>query len=88
MKDIATVLSENADVKVKIIGHTDSDGDDQSNLDLSKRRAEAVKKALISEFSIDASHMEPDGKGEKEPVDKNLTPEGKANNRRVEFIKI
>ena len=61
-------ISENTDVKVKIIGHTDADGDDISNLDLSKRRAEAVKKALINEFSIDASRMEPDGKGEKEPV--------------------
>jgi len=87
LKDIANVLTENADVKVKIIGHTDSDGDDNSNLDLSKRRAEAVKAALIAQFNIDASHMETDGKGETEPADKNLTPEGKANNRRVEFIK-
>lgn len=88
LKDIANVLSENPELKVRIVGHTDADGDDQPNLDLSKRRAEAVKKTLIDEFGIDASRMEPDGKGEKEPVDKNLTPEGKANNRRVEFIKI
>ena len=87
LKDIANVLSENPELKVKIVGHTDADGDDQPNLDLSKRRAEAVKRTLVNEFSIDASRMEPDGKGEKEPVDKNLTPEGKANNRRVEFIK-
>lgn len=88
LKDIANVLSENPELKVRIVGHTDADGDDQPNLDLSKRRAEAVKKTLIDEFGIDASRMEPDGKGETEPVDKNLTPEGKANNRRVEFIKI
>ncbi len=88
LKDIANVLTENGDIKVKIIGHTDSDGDDKSNLDLSKRRAEAVKNILIKEFSIDESRMETDGKGESQPVDKNLTPEGKANNRRVEFIKI
>jgi outer membrane protein OmpA-like peptidoglycan-associated protein len=88
LKDIASVLSENAEIKVKIIGHTDADGDDQSNLDLSKRRALAVKNALINDFGIDGPRMEPDGKGEKEPVDKNLTPEGKANNRRVEFIKV
>ncbi len=88
LKDIATALKENATVKIKIIGHTDSDGDDSKNLDLSKRRAEAVKTALAEEFGIDQSRMETDGKGEGEPVDKNDTAEGKANNRRVEFIKM
>ena len=87
LKDIANVLSENAEVKVKIIGHTDSDGDAQSNLELSNRRAEAVKAALTQQFNIDASRMQTDGKGEAEPADKNPTAEGKANNRRVEFIK-
>jgi len=88
IKEIANVLKENADVKVKIIGHTDSDGDDKSNMELSKRRAAAVKEFLAKEFSIDESRMETDGMGESKPVDKNSTPEGKANNRRVEFVKI
>jgi len=88
LKDIANVLSENSEVKVMIVGHTDADGDAQSNLELSKRRAEAVKNTLIKEFNIDASRMESSGKGESEPIDKSLTPEGKANNRRVEFIKV
>ena len=88
LKDIAKVLQDNKDLKVKIVGHTDSDGDDQSNLDLSKRRAASVKSSLINEFGIDAARMETDGKGETEPVSDNNTPEGKANNRRVEFIKI
>ena len=87
LKDIANVLSENADIKVKIIGHTDSDGDENSNLDLSKRRAISVKTILVKEFNIDESRMQTDGKGENQPIDKNLTPESKANNRRVEFIK-
>jgi OmpA-OmpF porin, OOP family len=87
IKDIAAVLSENADVKVKIIGHTDSDGDDAKNMELSKKRAEAVKQALIKEFGIDASRLSTDGKGESQPSDNNTSPEGKANNRRVEFIK-
>ena len=84
----AKVLSENPDVKVKIVGHTDSDGDDKSNLDLSKRRADAVKSALAKDFSIDAARLETDGKGESQPADKNNTETGKANNRRVEFIKL
>ena len=88
LKEMANVLKEYTDLKVKIVGHTDADGNDASNLDLSKRRAASVKAALAKEFSIDESRMETDGKGESEPIDKNDTPAGKANNRRVEFIKI
>jgi OmpA-OmpF porin, OOP family len=88
LKEMANVLKENADLKVKIVGHTDSDGKDADNLDLSKRRATAVKAALSSEFGIDESRLQTDGKGESEPLDKSETPEAKANNRRVEFIKI
>ncbi len=88
IKDIANVLKENATVKVKIVGHTDSDGDEKANLDLSKRRAASVKNALVNEFAIDGSRIETDGKGESQPVDKSDTPVGKANNRRVEFIKL
>lgn len=88
LKDIANVLKENPDVKVKIVGHTDSDGEDAKNLELSKKRATAVKNALVKDFGIDASRLETDGKGESEPSDVNTTPVGKANNRRVEFIKL
>jgi len=88
LKEIASVLTEHKNIKIKIIGHTDSDGTDAANLNLSKRRAEAVKAALIKDFSIDASMMEADGKGEGSPVGDNITKEGKAQNRRVEFIKL
>lgn len=88
LKEMASVLKEYPDLKINIIGHTDADGNDESNLDLSKRRAASVKSALAKEFGIDESRMETDGKGESEPIDKNDTPAGKANNRRVEFIKI
>ncbi|MEO7263703.1 MAG: OmpA family protein [Ferruginibacter sp.] len=88
LKEMANVLKENPDLKVKIIGHTDADGKDDANLDLSKRRSAAVKVALAKEFGIDESRMQTDGKGENEPIDKNDSPAGKANNRRVEFIKI
>jgi len=88
LKEIATTLKENPDVKVKIIGHTDSDGDDAKNLDLSKRRAASVRIALTTEFGIDGSRFETDGAGETKPVADNKTAEGKAQNRRVEFVKL
>jgi outer membrane protein OmpA-like peptidoglycan-associated protein len=88
LKEIATTLKENPDVKVKIIGHTDSDGDEAKNLDLSKRRAASVRIVLTTEFGIDGSRFETDGLGETKPVSDNNTPEGKANNRRVEFVKV
>lgn len=88
LKEVGSVLKENATVKVRIIGHTDSDGEDAANLDLSKRRAASVKSALQTEFGIDPNRMETDGKGETQAVAPNTTPEGKANNRRVEFIKL
>jgi len=88
LKDISNVLRENPAMKFRIIGHTDSDGDDKANIDLSKRRAEAVKTYLVREFGIPADNLETEGKGETIPVDKNTTVEGKANNRRVEFVKV
>lgn len=88
LKEIAAVLKENPTVKVKIVGHTDSDGDDNANMDLSKRRAQAVKAQLMKDYGIAGDNLETDGKGESVPVDKNTTAEGKANNRRVEFIKL
>lgn len=88
LKDISNVLTENPAVKVKIIGHTDADGDDGANLLLSKKRSESVKETLSKDFGIDKSRLETDGKGESEPATANTTPEGKANNRRVEFVKM
>ena len=87
LKEVAGVLKDTVDLKVLIVGHTDSDGEAAANLDLSKRRAAAVKAALTREFGIEAARMETDGKGAAQPVEKNDTPAGKANNRRVEFIK-
>jgi len=88
LKDIANVLKENAGVKVKIVGHTDSDGDDKANMTLSEKRAAAVKNYLVKEYGIDETSLTTEGKGESELADKNPTPEGKANNRRVEFVKL
>lgn len=88
LKGIADVLKENPEVKIKIVGHTDSDGADAANLDLSKRRGASVKDELVKTFGIDASRMETDGMGETQPVAANDTPVNKALNRRVEFIKL
>lgn len=88
IKEIAKVLTDNSNVKIKIVGHTDSDGDDKSNLDLSKRRAASVKNVLVKEFGIDDSRIETDGKGEIESIAKNDSVANKALNRRVEFLKL
>ncbi len=88
IRQISQVLQQEAAMNLNIVGHTDSDGDDASNLDLSKQRAEAVKNALVNVYNIDASRMQTEGKGESEPVGDNNTVDGKSQNRRVEFIKI
>jgi outer membrane protein OmpA-like peptidoglycan-associated protein len=88
LKEIAAVLKENAGLRVRIVGHTDADGDEAKNLDLSKRRAASVKSLLVREFGIEEGRMETDGKGESQPADSNDTAAGKGNNRRVEFIKL
>lgn len=88
LKEIATALKENPSVNIKIIGHTDSDGDANANLTLSQKRALAVKNILVSEFKIAENRMQTNGKGESEPSDTNKSAIGKANNRRVEFIKL
>jgi OmpA-OmpF porin, OOP family len=88
LKEIATTLQENPTVRVKIIGHTDSDGDVKTNLTLSQKRAVAVKNALASFYGIDLSRFETDGKGESQPLNKNANAAEKSENRRVEFIKL
>lgn len=88
IKGIADVLQENPTVKIKIVGHTDSDGDDKSNLDLSKRRAASVKNVLVKDFGIEVTRIETDGKGEGVPIAPNDSGVNKALNRRVEFIKL
>lgn len=88
LNDIASVLKENPELRIKITGHTDSDGDDAMNLDLSKRRANNVKQYFAKQFQIDSNRIETDGKGETEPIATDNSAENKAQNRRVEFIKL
>lgn len=74
--------------QILIVGHTDSDGNEDANLNLSIDRANAIKNALVKDFGIDPSRLVTDGKGETQPLNKNSTPSEKAQNRRVEFIKL
>lgn len=83
--DVSKVLKEATDA-VKIIGHTDSDGDDASNQKLSQERADAVKTILVKQYGIDESKITVEGRGETQPITENKSAEGKAQNRRVEFI--
>ncbi len=78
------VLKEFPSVRVEIIGHTDADGDRDHNVDLSRRRAESVKKYLVDK-GLDGSRITTRGAGPDEPIADNKTAKGKAQNRRIEF---
>ncbi len=88
IRQVSQVLAQDKTSKLKIVGHTDSDGSDESNLLLSKERAEAVKSALTSIYGVSELRLETEGKGESMPLKDNATTLGKSQNRRVEFIKI
>jgi OmpA-OmpF porin, OOP family len=79
------VVQRCRDASIEVAGHTDSQGSPESNLDLSKRRAEAVT-TYIGEAGVDTSRMTSAGYGEAKPVASNDTPEGRAQNRRIEFV--
>jgi outer membrane protein OmpA-like peptidoglycan-associated protein len=87
ISEMVQLLKSNPDLKLEIGGHTDSDGDAARNLTLSQARADAVKQLLAAQ-GIEASRLTTKGYGATKPLDSNATPEGKANNRRVEFTKI
>jgi OOP family OmpA-OmpF porin len=84
---IAGILKENPELKFEVGGHTDNSGTSQHNVTLSQQRAEAVKANLIT-MGIAAARLTSKGFGSGKPIADNLTPEGKANNRRVEFVKL
>lgn len=88
LKEIGRLLEDDPDLRLSIEGHTDRDGSDESNETLSQNRANAVRGYLIATYSISAGRLESKGWGESKPMDTNDTPEGKANNRRVELIQI
>ncbi len=87
IRQIYQVMQQDAAIKLKVVGHTDADGDDNKNKELSEKRAEAVKSALVNIYNVTSDRLTTEGKGESEPVGENDSSDGKAKNRRVEFIK-
>jgi outer membrane protein OmpA-like peptidoglycan-associated protein len=87
IQSIAQGLQATPNLKLLIEGHTDSVGNAAHNMDLSKRRAEAVRAVLVSQFKMDASRLNTQGLGSTKPIDSNDTPQGRAQNRRVELVK-
>jgi len=87
INEIVKLMNEHPDLNFTIEGHTDSDGEESFNQKLSEDRAAAVKAMLVN-LGIDLLRLESKGWGESKPISENSTPEGKANNRRVEFVKM
>ena len=85
LTEVASVLSDNPKLRVRIEGHTDSRGGDRFNMKLSQARAESVRDFLVDK-GIDSSRMEPQGFGETQPIADNRTKAGRSQNRRVEFV--
>ncbi len=88
LKEIGELLQDDPELRLSIEGHTDSDGSDEHNMTLSQNRANSVRDYLISAYNIKPERLEAKGWGESKPIDTNETAEGKANNRRVELIKL
>ncbi|MBR1631242.1 MAG: OmpA family protein [Paludibacteraceae bacterium] len=84
LQGLYELLSENPDVRIKIIGHTDDVGNDRSNQILSEGRARSVRQSMI-ERGIEASRIEWEGRGEREPIVPNDSDEHRQMNRRVEI---
>lgn len=87
LKEIASTLTDHPDLKILIEGHTDNVGQPASNLALSDARAAAVKAALTSSYGVAADRITTQGLGDTKPAKPNTTPEGRAQNRRVEIVK-
>jgi outer membrane protein OmpA-like peptidoglycan-associated protein len=88
LDEIGRMLKDHPELRLSIEGHTDSDGEDAYNLELSERRAAAVKAFITAEYGIDSARLETAGFGESQPVADNTSPEGMQQNRRVELVRL
>jgi outer membrane protein OmpA-like peptidoglycan-associated protein len=87
LREIAGALNHNPAWKLRVEGHTDNSGGDEYNMDLSQRRAEAVKLALVTGYHIAADRLTPQGFGATRPKEPNDSLAGRARNRRVELVR-
>jgi len=87
LKEIAKLLQQDPKLKLHVVGHTDNVGEIAMNMDLSRRRGNAVVQALTSKHGIAAARLRADGVGPLTPVASNDTEEGRSKNRRVELVK-
>ena len=83
--NVARLLQQSPGIQIEVHGHTDSDGDESDNQVLSQQRAQAVAAAL-SQRGIDSGRLTAVGFGELNPIAPNITPDGRATNRRIEFV--
>jgi len=86
LREIADAMKAHPDWTLTINGHTDNIGGNESNLDLSRRRAATVRKALMDRFMIDGARLSTNGFGASQPKDTNDTDRGRAQNRRLELV--
>ena len=87
LSEIAGALANNADWKLSINGHTDNIGGEASNVELSRRRSESVRRALVEQYHIDPARLIAAGFGASQPKESNVTVEGRGKNRRVELVR-
>jgi len=85
LDEAVAVLERYPDLRVRIVGHTDDRGDSERNLDLSRRRADAVRDYLVSK-GVAPERLETEGRGDAAPLVPNTTRENRAKNRRIEFV--
>lgn len=85
--EIAQLMNARPAIRLAVVGHTDNTGQFEANIRLSEARASAVRDALVTKYGIAASRLAARGKGSTEPVASNDTPEGRAQNRRVELVR-
>lgn len=85
LDEVASVMEQNQRLRIRVEGHTDTDGNEAHNQDLSTRRAASVRAYLVGK-SVPEDRLESMGCGQKVPVADNKTDDGKAQNRRVEFV--
>lgn len=85
LRQVGRIMHNRPRLKARVIGHTDSNGSDSYNMDLSLRRAESVADFLSAE-GVERNRLRTEGRGEQEPIASNATPRGQQQNRRVELI--